>query len=308
MKSYPGMGDVSSCSTPSCSGGTGGSGGSDPVPTPAPPTAKMIETMIEFADVTTFKMAEYLKAVEAESGGTGAEAMVEKLEVFLTYLVPEGSTDSALITAVATAMGGIAETLITICSTTTCHNHGSRRLTTERRLTTSKTVNIEAGTDTATAADYTTKSTSTATTDALTTALGAAVTVGTTPKTKMKIKTTVTSNKPKSELETSLKSNSMATKVGGSITSIGSDMETNSNSGFHRPRCIGGICMSLRGDQPRARFSLILFGCGLIMHVCILIMRFQAFDGAFSITIVSRGFILSVVCAFKYFAVHFSLE
>lgn len=232
MKSYPGMGDVSSCSTPSCSGGTGGSGGSDPVPTPAPPTAKMIETMIEFADVTTFKMAEYLKAVEAESGGTGAEAMVEKLEVFLTYLVPEGSTDSALITAVATAMGGIAETLVTICSTTTCHNHGGRRLTTERRLTTSKTVNIEAGTDTATAADYTTKSTSTATTDALTTALGAAVTVGTTPKTKMKIKTTVTSNKPKSELETSLKSSSMATKVGGSITSIGSDMETNSNSGF----------------------------------------------------------------------------
>merc|ERR1712137_346269 len=89
--------------------------------------------------------------------------------------------------------------------------------------------------DAATAKEYKDKSSSTATTDALTTSLGAAVTVGSPPVTKMKLKTTVTSTKSKSELETALKSNDMVAKVGGaSISSVSSsnEMETSSSGAF----------------------------------------------------------------------------
>merc|ERR1712227_418501 len=70
------------------------------------------------------------------------------------------------------------------------------------------------------AKEYKDKSSSTATTDSLTSTLGAAVTVATAPVTKIKVETKVTSTKPKSDLEKELKSSTMATAVGGTISSV----------------------------------------------------------------------------------------
>merc|ERR1712039_824267 len=126
----PGMGDVSSCSAPSCSGG----GSVAPAPPPPPvPVLHLIETMIEFAsnfDPTEFDLPQYLREVASQTGATAPEATIEAWNIILTYVVPSATTNTDLSAAIAAAMG-IAEDVITILT-------GGRRLTTMRRLTTDK--------------------------------------------------------------------------------------------------------------------------------------------------------------------------
>jgi len=176
--------------------------------------------MIEFANdfdptrVDDAWLSSYMNAVVSQTGGSLPEAVVSAWDIVLTYAVPGATTDANLTAAIAQAMS-IAEPLITILSAVTpghTHNGG-------RRLAANKQVSISAA-DAAKAKEYKDKSSSTATTDSLTSTLGAAVTVATAPVTKIKVETKVTSTKPKSDLEKELKSSTMATEVGGTISSV----------------------------------------------------------------------------------------
>lgn len=220
----PDMKDLSGCPKSSCSGGSGGEGESS---TPVA-VEKAIETMIEFAttfDPTTFDLTEYLSVVASKTGGTAPAAIIKGWDVVLAYAVAEGTTDSQLKAAIATAMN-IAENLITILT-------GGRRLTTLRRLAVDKQVSISAS-DATKAKQYKDISALATTTDSLTNTLGGAVTIKTQPVTKVKVETKVTSTKSKSELETELKSPTIATAVNGTISSVESSPGTNleSSGGF----------------------------------------------------------------------------
>lgn len=224
MKGMPGTADVSSCANPtSCSGGSSGE-------TSTPVAVKQaIDTLIEFPDTfdpTNFSLVEYVNELKGRFDADAApEAIVSAWQVIIEYAAPEGTTDEQLKTAVSTAMN-VAEDLIEILM-------GVRRLTSLRQLSVDKKVSITAS-DATKAKELKIATQGTEALDSLKTALGGDVSVKTLPKTKVQVKTSVTSTKTKGELETELKESTIVKAAGGTITIAANQntLEPESSSGL----------------------------------------------------------------------------
>jgi xanthine/CO dehydrogenase XdhC/CoxF family maturation factor len=171
---------------------------------------KVLNAMIEVLDPTTFKVSEYIAAVQ-EKVGSAPIAEIKAWEVVIVYALSESTTDAQLKAAVATAMS-VAETFVKIVTP-----NGGRRLTSLRRLSTAKEVTITANAA-AQAKQFMNDTQGTTVLDALQNTLGGDVSVQAAPKAKVTVETKITSTKTSSELETELIDPTVAVKAGGTIS------------------------------------------------------------------------------------------